>query len=153
MNRKAVQRVLVTGSRGWPDDYTVDDALTEVERDPARVPGSPLVVVHGACPTGADAYAARWVTTWRGYPRKGGEYVTEEAHPADWSRGRKAGPERNAAMVALGADLCLAFIGPCTSPRCRRTDSHDSHGASGCADLAEAAGIPTRRFRLNGQNA
>lgn len=143
-----MHRILVTGSRDWPDDYSVDDALTEFERHPSRVPGSPLVIVHGACPTGADAIASRWVAEWRGYPMEGGEYVTEEPHPADWSRGRKAGPKRNAAMVALGADLCLAFIGPCTSPRCHEPEPHDSHGASGCADLAEAAGIPTRRYRL-----
>lgn len=138
-------RVLVTGSRDWPDDFTVDDTLTEIEAR-RNTPGAPFVVVHGACPTGADAYAARWVAEWGGYPVPGGEYVAEEPHPADWSRGRKAGPERNAAMVALGADLCLAFIGPCTSPRCHRKDRHCSHGATGCADLAEAAGIETWRF-------
>jgi hypothetical protein len=49
-------------------------------------------------------------------------------------------------MVSLGADRCLAFIGPCTSPRCRKAGPHPSHGASGCADLAEAAGIPVRRW-------
>lgn len=141
-------RVLVTGSRDWPDDFEVDDTLSEVEAQREDGPGSPFVVVHGACPTGADFYASRWVKGWVGYPVEGGEYVVEEPHPADWSRGRKAGPERNAAMVALGADLCLAFIGPCTSPRCYKPEPHDSHGATGCADLAEAAGIPTRRIRL-----
>jgi hypothetical protein len=49
-------------------------------------------------------------------------------------------------MVNLGADAALAFIGPCTSTRCRRTEPHPSHGASGCAALAEKASIPTRRF-------
>lgn len=142
-------RVLVTGSRDWPDDYTVEEALNDLESRSAR-PGDPFVVVHGACPTGADVYASRWVARWRGYPVDGSEYVTEETHPADWSRGRKAGPERNAAMVALGADLCLAFIGDCTSPRCWKPEKHPSHGASGCADLAERAGIPTRRIYLDG---
>ena len=140
-----VHRVLITGSRDWPDDFEVEDTLSTIE-SARNDPGAPFVVVHGACPTGADAYAARWVQEWRGYPMPGAEYVTEEAHPADWSLGRSAGPKRNAAMVALGADLCLAFIGPCTSPRCDRTDEHWSHGATGCADLAEAAGIETRRI-------
>ncbi len=146
-------RVLVTGSRDWPDDFTVDDTLTNVEQQRGER-GAAFVVVHGACPTGADAYASRWVEGWFGYPLAGHpSYVTEEPHPADWSRGRKAGPERNAAMVALGADLCLAFIGPCTSPRCHRPEPHNSHGATGCADLAEAAGIPTRRIYLDGESA
>lgn len=138
-------RVLVTGSRDWIDDCSVEDVLSEVE-SARRTPGAPFVVVHGACPTGADLYASRWVAEWRGYPGEGREYVTEEPHPADWSRGRRAGPERNAYMVSLGADLCLAFIGPCTSPRCNIEGIHDSHGATGCADLAERAGIPTRRL-------
>ena len=125
-------RILVTGSRDWADKDAIWSELAALaQADPFAT------LVHGACPTGADAIADDWWTGFGGDP---------ERHPADWSRGRKAGPERNAAMVALGADLCLAFIGDCTSRRCRREDRHPSHGASGCADLAEAAGIETRRF-------
>lgn len=125
-------RVLVTGSRDWPDRDIIWSALAAIATE------SPFAtLVHGDCPTGADAIADHWWTTFGGHV---------ERHPADWSRGRKAGPERNAEMVTLGADLCLAFIGPCTSPRCRRDDRHWSHGATGCADLAEAAGIETHRY-------
>lgn len=125
-------RVLITGSRDWADAQAVQDALYDLAADQ-------LTIVHGACPTGADYHAQVWAI--------GKPWVTVERHPANWKRwGPKAGPERNVHMVGLGADLCLAFIGPCTSPRCRRTDEHPSHGASGCADLAQAAGIPVRRF-------
>lgn len=138
-------RVLVTGSRDFIDNCTVEDTLSDVESQRGE-PGSPFVVVHGACATGADAFARRWVEGWRGYPGPGHEYVIEEAHPADWTQGRGAGLKRNARMVALGADLCLAFIEPCHSPRCERPQPHGSHGASHCANLAEHAGIPTRRI-------
>jgi hypothetical protein len=133
-------RILVTGSRDWDDDSAVLSALDEA----ADFGRKPTVVVHGACPTGADRLASEWVEAQYNQPFE--PDVHEERHPADWSQGRKAGPERNAAMVALGADLCLAFIGDCSSPRCTKPGRHPSHGASGCADLAERAGIPTRRI-------
>ena len=128
-------RVLVTGSRDWTEPQAVADALRGVV---SGLASQDVTVVHGACPTGADAHADRAARVFG---------MNVERHPADRSQGRAAGPRRNAAMVAQGADICLAFIGPCTSPRCRRPGPHDSHGATGCADLAERAGIPTRRIR------
>ena len=125
-------RILVTGSRDWALWNTLNEALLEYAWE------ENILVVHGDCPTGADAMAQRFCDY-----QFGGR---SERHPADWSKGRAAGPERNRKMVNLGADVCLAFIGKCTSPRCKRTDEHYSHGASGTADMAEAAGIPVRRF-------
>ena len=129
-------RILVTGSRDWSDAERVFDALAEV------IDGPDWTIVHGDCPTGADALADFW-GRMTGYPL--------ERHPAEWNRpdgsfDPAAGPRRNAKMVALGADFCLAFIGDCTSRRCTKPRPHPSHGASGAADLAEKAGIPTRRF-------
>jgi hypothetical protein len=115
-------RILVTGSRDWDDEAAVRAALTGLV---AGRPG-PHVVVHGACPTGGDAIADR-VAAELG--------LTVERHPARWRRyGRTAGYRRNAEMVALGADVCLAFI------------RDASPGASMTAHLADEARIPTRRI-------
>jgi hypothetical protein len=107
---------LVTGSRTWTDTAVIRAAL-------AGVWTSGAVLVSGACPTGADALCEACWTAW------GGQV---ERHPADWAaHGRAAGFRRNAAMVAAGADVCLAFI------------HNHSRGASHTAALADAAGIPT----------
>ena len=120
-------RVLVTGSRTWTDMDTVVGALRRIRRD---IEGRPIVVVHGDCPTGADAIASYLVK--RAAPTFG---LTEEPHPANWQlEGKRAGFIRNARMVNLGADLCLAFV------------KDGSRGASHTARLAEEAGIPTRRY-------
>ncbi|MFJ6559930.1 SLOG family protein [Streptomyces sp. NPDC091412] len=124
-------RVLVTGSRDWHDDRAVWHAIavTILEQAPAA---TPVVVVHGACPHGADAHASAWAHLARADGRRP---VAEERHPADWQQhGKAAGFRRNAEMVALGADVCLAFI------------RNGSRGASHTAALAEQAGIPVRRY-------
>ncbi|NUP15463.1 MAG: DUF2493 domain-containing protein [Streptomyces sp.] len=123
-------RVLVTGSRDWEDRAAIDDFLTSLAA--ANVfHNRTTVVVHGACPTGADAIADDWAR----YHAARSPLVEFERHPANWSlNGKRAGFIRNARMVNLGADLCLAFI------------RNGSRGASHTAALAEQAGIPVRRF-------
>ncbi|MEV8635832.1 bifunctional DNA primase/polymerase [Streptosporangium sp. NPDC051023] len=115
------RRVLATGSRTWTDTATIRTALAEQWGD------GTAVLVTGACPRGADAIAERLWSTWGG---------AVERHPADWTgpRGKGAGFARNAELVALGATVCLAFI------------RDASPGASHTARLAEAAGIPVRRY-------
>lgn len=118
-------RVIVCGSRAWTDEAAVRTALTRAWREA----GQPLVVVHGACPTGADRIASEWA---REHQHAG---IVEERHPADWKGlGRMAGPLRNRAMCAAGADLALAFpLG-------------HSAGTRGCMRLAAQHGIPVHDF-------
>jgi hypothetical protein len=117
-------RILVTGSRTWIDQAVIAAALRE-----HCPPGT--ILVTGACPRGADAIAER---LWRA----GDGQV--ERHPADWATGRGAGFARNAAMIALGADACLAFI------------RDASPGASHAARLADLAGIPVHLYDHPGRH-
>lgn len=120
-------RILITGSRDWTDSDVILDAIRDAIADYAW--GSLLdetMIVSGQCPTGADHMAEE-------IARKNG--IRLELHPADWNQyGKAAGFRRNAEMVALGADVCLAFI------------KNESKGATMTADLAEKAGIPVHRF-------
>lgn len=117
-----MSRILLTGSRDWRNDSLINVVLAEAL---SQFPGATLV--HGACPSGADATADLIWHFCFGAP--------VERHPADWEKlGKRAGFVRNAEMVELGADVCLAFI------------RNGSKGATHTADLAEKAGIPVRRF-------
>lgn len=114
----------MTGSRTWSAVEVIYYALAEAFA--VTPPGEDFVVVHGACPSGADqiaACAARHFG-WQ-----------QEPHPADWEQyGKSAGFRRNIEMVKAGADVCLAFI------------KDSSRGATHCAAAAKRAGIPVRRY-------
>ena len=126
-------RVLVTGSREWTDAAGITDAL-----DALLVNYGTLTVVHGACPRGADRIAQGWALSARHASSYGA--VTPEPHPAIWRPDgvfdKTAGFRRNAEMVSLGADLCLAFY----------KRGAGNKGTDHCARLAENAGIPVRRI-------
>jgi YspA, cpYpsA-related SLOG family len=112
-------RLLVTGSRTWDDIPAVEHALAAIL---ARHPEG-VLLVHGACPSGADAIALAYAQRIPGYHA--------EAHPADWRRyGRAAGQRRNAQMIARGAGGCVAFL------------RGSSPGTTATIQLARAAGIP-----------
>lgn len=135
-------RILVTGSRDWEDAGAVGAALyAAIETTPHHE----ITIVHGACPTGADKFAAEFCESEAHHLESSGTTLIAEPHEPDWNTNpRVGGLIRNADMVALGADLCLAFIGPCTKAKCRKPKPHGSHGATHCAGLAEKAGIPVK---------
>lgn len=115
-----MKRILITGSRTWENTDAILEAIDEHGGDYA-------VVVSGHCPLGVDAMAEDAAR---------GLGMDLEIHPADWNtHGKRAGFLRNAEMVNLGADVCLAFI------------RDESKGATMTANLAQKAGIPTIIYR------
>lgn len=146
------RRVLVTGSRDWPDQKTVVCALNS-QWLKAHKQGQKLVVVQGECPSGADRFAADWAE----FRENTGRFrVKNEPHPADWNRdcdchcthaprwknGSRycpvAGHLRNQKMVDLGADICIAF------------PLKDSRGTWDCMKRAKKAGISVINFGFGG---
>lgn len=126
-------RILVTGSRTWDSPGRVAAAIDYTYAHLAPEDVSRVVVVHGAA-MGADMLAAQYVLEHRDAFEVDGILIEDEPHPADWKQhGKRAGFLRNAEMVRMGADACVAFI------------KDRSKGATHTADLADRAGIPTLR--------
>lgn len=119
-------KLIVTGSRDWTDSVHIRWAL-EVFTEYRQ---APYTLVHGDCPSGADFIAneiAEDVNSY--YPESTAWNIVR--YPADWSKGKKAGPERNLLMVDdnLNADYVLAFpLG-------------ESRGTRHCMAVAESAGL------------
>jgi hypothetical protein len=113
-----LKRILVTGARAGRTREDVQECIRFYGRFLGK--GGPVHIIEGGA-NGVDtdarllAQARNWqVTTVN----------------ANWNQaGKRAGPERNQAMVDLGADLCLAFPVP------------GSVGTFDCAARAERAGI------------
>ena len=83
-------RILVTGSRELTDRMLVIRAIMNHA-------ASPLTIIVGDCPAGADVFARAVDADFR-------------VHRSDWkTHGKAAGPRRNQAMVDSRADVCLAF--------------------------------------------
>lgn len=131
-------RVLVTGSREWPDRQMVWDELTDAYEN--QFSGSEkFIVVHGGA-RGVDRMAGQWC--WRNNERVN---VRQEIHGAKWHENGvfvpSAGHQRNQRMVNLGADLVLAFI------------YNNSPGATGCMRAAMRAGLDVRVLRINSEES
>jgi predicted Rossmann-fold nucleotide-binding protein len=103
-------RVLVCGGRDYTDRGAVYLALDRLHEKRGID-----VVIHGAA-RGADTLAADWAAA---------NGVPAEPYPADWSRGRQAGPVRNQLMLDQGRpDGVVAFPGGAgTADMCRRAEA------------------------------
>lgn len=132
-------RVIVTGSRDWPDQERVWRAL-DLAYENKPLHSRVFIVVHGGA-RGVDRMAMAWV---RGKLRDGALDIFHEMHQAQWKQNDKfvkaAGHQRNQRMVDAGATLALAFI------------RNNSPGATGCLRMVERAGIPVRLHRINDQD-
>ncbi len=122
-------RVLITGDRAWLDELAIDAILGGLLVQ-CQTTNQVLEVLHGDCPTGADALASLWKNI-------AGVEVTP--FPADWDTHHKgAGPIRNRLMLDQEPDLVIAF--------------HDqlegvSKGTKDCASEARRRGIPVWHLR------
>lgn len=118
-------RVIVCGSRDITKSRAVWDALSALEP-------RPTVVVHGGA-RGVDSIADEWAS-FHG--------IARESHPVseeDWKRiGLSAGPRRNRAMAARGAELCVAIF----------TGAAATRGTADMVRAAKKAGIPVREVRV-----
>lgn len=92
-------KLIVAGSRYFKDYDRLAQDLDKLLS--ARVAaGEQIEIVSGGCPTGADAFAARYARE-RGYAL--------QLFPANWRRwGKLAGPIRNRHMADYG-DALVAF--------------------------------------------
>ena len=123
---RSVRRVLITGSRDWDARNKVWDAL-EAELLIAAREQRQLVVVHGACKTGADLHAKQWCDWAQVGSRTPTFGVKAEPHPPKpVPRGTLI---RNREMAESGVDAAHAF------------PNEGSTGTRHCMSRCYAAGV------------
>lgn len=126
-----VIRILVTGSRYWPDGPETQNMIELAVRTwmGPRWHTDDAVIIEGGA-EGLDRNASL-------FAHEAGLF--SEAWTADWiTHGRAAGPIRNQAMVDSGADACLGFpLG-------------ESRGTLDCMTRAHRASIPVWRCGPDG---
>lgn len=143
-------RVILTGSRHWTRSIVIRAVLGDLQIKH----GGDLLLIHGACPTGADALAdliaieldiarklvpAAWdhcaptcPTRAHRKPRRDGD-IHHPGKLPDYCPG--AGPRRNAAMATAGADEFVAFA-----------MEQRSWGTASMIRFAREHGIPGRKW-------
>ena len=84
----------VVGSRGWTNQVALFSVLDAWVGEHGR----PACIVSGGA-KGADTFASYYAAA---------RHVSFREFPADWTRGRRAGPERNERMLAEATHV-IAF--------------------------------------------
>lgn len=116
---------LVTGSRNWPDPVFVWNVLNQK---------GPDLVIHGACPTGADDHTKEWCFKTQ---------TPQILMPAQWDKyGKSAGPNRNMGMcdMAKSMMLCGHEVIVLAFPM------EDSKGTIHCMDYARKIGLEVKVY-------
>lgn len=134
-------RVLVTGSRDWTDNALIEQALDgalTLLQVPVTMQHT-VILIHGdakGLDTKAEMAALRRGWKIEGYPA---QWTKHSDVCPQWHTGadscKMAGHRRNHEMIALGADLVIAF------PMGEEKSGH-SKGTWGCARAAKDAGLP-----------
>lgn len=122
---------MVTGSRYLKrENASLLFAALNEQYDLAVANDEPMYLIHGACPSGADALAEDWY--WHKMD-DGARHLYIVRYEADWDTfGKYAGPRRNKQMVDTKPDIVLAFpLG-------------DSKGTRGTIRMAREAGLEVR---------
>lgn len=88
--------LLISGYRGF-QNY---DIFCEHMKSVVMEIGRPKMVLQGECKTGTDQMAKRWSRE---------NNIECMSFPAEWSKGKRAGPERNSKMLEL-CDAVVAFM-------------------------------------------
>jgi len=136
------KRLLVTASRylKHEEDYgVVTKGLGIAIFDLMQQGATEITVVHGDCPTGGDAFTTEFINKIERSMRSYNLILRLETHPADWSKGKAAGPARNKHMVELGANLAVVF------PQ----KGAPNKGTFGTRTLITEAGIPHQEYWSN----
>ena len=96
-------KLLVSGGRNYTDRKRVYAEIMAIFTDYSQE-WAGCVLIHGACPTGADKLADDWAAE---------NEVPVMKYPPEWHKyGRAAGPFRNRRMLEEGQpDIVLVFPG------------------------------------------
>lgn len=131
MAAPVLPHVIVCGGRDFADESLLIERLDRYTAELGKI-----VVVTGACPTGADMLAERWASR---------RHHTIMRFHADWdAHGKTAGPIRNREMCVHVAGVrdgfCVAFW------------DGVSRGTGGMIALVREHGIPLRVVRYESVN-
>ena len=134
-------RVIVTGSRTWPDPKQVRDVLDKLYLQSLQE-GEEFTLVHGGAKDGADLFAHEWADQVRRFGAFGITEVVYEVTPEMWRKSKGAGLARNTVMINDGGDVVQVFGTWCALKRCKYgPERHLTHGTKDALTKAREVGL------------